>query len=99
MDDAGWNREVVERAAESASARSSESEQPWRVTVSGVVVDLQRADAGREIDDAGGFFALEPLQQRLDAEAQIEVENRLAVFDEQVAVAGCAADDVLAGRR
>ena len=66
-----------------------------------VVVNLQRADAGREVDDAGKLVALEPLHERVRAEAQREVEHERAVFDQQILVARAAVahfDPVLRGR-
>jgi hypothetical protein len=56
-----------------------------------VEVHLQRADAGRQIDDAG--LPCAPLQrahQRVHAEAQVDVEHQRAVLDQQVLVAGLA---------
>ena len=56
-----------------------------------VVVDLQRADAGREVDDAGQRARRSSQRhQRVHAEAQAQVEHQRAVFDQQVRVAGAA---------
>ena len=60
-------------------------------------MDLQRADAGRQIDDAGEGFGFDGLanglHQRVDAEAQAEVEHDGAVFDEEISIAGAPIDD------
>ena len=58
-----------------------------------VVVDVQRADAGREVDDAGQRVLLQVGHQGVDAEAQVQVEHQRAVLDEQVLVAVLAVGD------
>ncbi len=62
-----------------------------------VVVDLQRADAGREIEDAvqspGVDSALQMFHQRVHAEAQLEIEHERPVLDQQILVARLAIDD------
>ncbi len=52
-----------------------------------VVVDLQRADAGREVDDPGQGARLQRLHQGVGPEAQRQVERQRAVLDQQVVVA------------
>lgn len=54
---------------------------------------MQRADAGREVEDAKHGIGLQPRHQRVHTEAQVEVEHQRAIFDEQVLVAGAAVDD------
>ncbi len=83
-------REGIARSSRSgsdASARSISVEQLRARQHAGIVVDLQRANARGEIDDARRLLTLQPLEQRLHAKAKVEVEHRLAVFDEQIAVA------------
>ena len=60
-----------------------------------VVVDLQRADAGRQVDDAGEACRRlsTRLHQRVRAEAQREIEDDRPVLDQEIGVAGAAVDD------
>src|SRR5205807_1162770 len=57
-----------------------------------IVMNLEGADAGSEVDDAAWPLALEPGEKLLHVEAEVEIENRLAVFDQEIAVARSAAD-------
>ncbi|MOA26790.1 hypothetical protein D3C78_1476120 [compost metagenome] len=57
-----------------------------------LVVDLQGADAGRQVDHAGEFLGFQRLHQRMGAEAQDQVQLGLADFQQQVGVAGEAGD-------
>ena len=56
-----------------------------------VVVQLQRADAGREVEDAGqpagGLGGLQRLHQRMHPKAQRNVQHQLAQLHQQVTVA------------
>ena len=56
-------------------------------------MNVERADAGREVDDAGRRVLLQVRHQGVDAEPQVEVEDQRAVFDEHVGVAGPAVAD------
>jgi hypothetical protein len=57
-----------------------------------IEVELQRADAGDDIDHAGQCEAFEFGHQGLDANAQFDVEHDRAVFDENVAIPLLAID-------
>ncbi len=57
-----------------------------------IEMQLQRADAGDDVDDAGQRHALQFDHQRMDADAQFEIEDDRAVFDKDVAVALLAID-------
>ena len=58
-------------------------------------MDLQRADAGREVDDAGDRRLAQRVAQGLHAQAQFEIQFLLAEFDENVLIARAADDDIL----
>jgi hypothetical protein len=47
-----------------------------------LVMDLERANAGREVEEAGRVVFREPLHERVDAEAEIEIEDKRTVFNE-----------------
>ena len=54
-------------------------------------MDLQRADAGRLIDDAGeplgGDGLFNRLHQRMHAEAQRDIEHDGTIFDQEIGIA------------
>ena len=56
--------------------------------VLGPIVDLQAAHAGRELGDARYCSRDQPVEQRLHAKAQAEIEDVRPVLDQQIAVAG-----------
>ncbi len=87
------------RSGSSDSAISSSVEKLGPRQNPGVVMNLQRPDAGSQVDDPGNAFPLEPGEQFLDAEPEVEVEDRFAVFDQQVPVALGAAHSGRAGFR
>ena len=64
----------------------------------GVDVDLQRADAGGQVDDAAQAVVVDAvlhlLRQGVDPHPQAEVERHRPVLDEQVVVAGAAVGDL-----
>jgi hypothetical protein len=73
---------------------------PERVAVDDgrIEVDLQRSDAGSQIDDAGQMVLFDPFVDDVGFEAELEVEVMGTEFNEEVAVAGAAEDDaVVAG--
>ena len=53
-------------------------------------VDLERADAGRDVDHAIGLELRQRLVQQMHAQAIDEIEAMLAVFEQQVFVAAAA---------
>ena len=55
-----------------------------------VIVDLQRADAGVRSMMPGSFVPDEPLHESMNAKAQLEIENRRAILNEQIVLAGVA---------
>ena len=58
----------------------------------GVGVDLQRPDAGREVDDPGQALGRQRLLQRVHPHPQAQVEDGIAVLDDHVVVAVPAVD-------
>ena len=91
MHDARGQFQGVERRQAGLAARE-QIEQFAPRELPRVVVDLQRADAGREVDHAGHALLLQPCHQRVDAEAQFEVEHVWAELDEHVVIALRAED-------
>ena len=57
-----------------------------------VVVHLERADAGGQLQHAGDGALLQPQHQGMDPEAQVDVQDLGAVLDQQVLVAAGAID-------
>ena len=83
--------EVVERR-EPLLGVDQRLDQPCLRQHAAVVVQLERADARRDVDDAGQRHRRDLEHQRVDAQAQVEIEHDRAVLDEQVLVAlrgGC----------
>ena len=80
--------DVLGRRAASPRSRASRPSRRVRRQRRAVVVDLQRADAGGEVDDAGQLRCLATrLHQQMDAQPQRDIERHRAVFDQQVVVA------------
>ena len=57
-------------------------------------MNLQRAYAGCQIDDAGNFLRRQRIAQRLHAQPQFEIQHHLAEFDEYVFIARAADGDI-----
>ncbi|MNI74883.1 hypothetical protein D3C73_1309960 [compost metagenome] len=57
-----------------------------------VVAQLQRAHAGRQFFQAAQWLGLEHFHQQMHAQAQGQVQHVVAVFHEDVGVAGLAID-------
>lgn len=53
-------------------------------------MDLQGADARRQLENARYLAGLEPIHQGVGAEAEREVQDRRTVFHQQVAITGAA---------
>jgi hypothetical protein len=60
---------------------------------SGIEVDLQRTDAGGEVDDARKAVVFDPFVDDVRLEAEFEIEVMGAEFDEEISVAGAAEHD------
>ncbi len=58
-----------------------------------VIVHLQAAHTGGQFQDAGHRLVLEIFHQRVHAQAQRQIQNVVAVLDENVFVAGLAIGD------
>ncbi len=86
VDDARGDHDVVE-IGDAALDGIQRGEQGLAGEEAAVVVDVEGADAGGDIDDAGEAFGAQAGFQGVDAEAQVEVEDVGAVFDEEVLVA------------
>ncbi len=56
-------------------------------------MNLKGANAGCQIEDTGKVLFFQARHQDMDTEAQFEVEDEIAIFDEQVLVAGATRDD------
>ncbi len=65
---------------------------------SGIEVDLQRTDAGGEIDDARKAVLSDPFVDTVGLEAEFEVEVMWAEFDEEISVASAAEHDGVVAR-
>ncbi len=96
VDDARGHLHVVHRRELGLGAQEN-LEQALGGEEALVEVDLDGADAGREIEDAVEAMAFEPGLQRVGAHAQGDVEVGVAVFDEDVGVTLAAIND--GGRR
>jgi len=91
VHDARGNRDVVEIGdAPFAGVQRRQEGIPAQAVA--IVVDLERADAGCDVHDAGKILGAQRGLERVDAEAQVQVEDVRTIFDQQVAVAGGAAD-------
>ena len=55
-------------------------------------MDLQRADARRQVENAIQASCLEPAHQARARASAVQIEHRLAVFDEQVRIPGAPID-------
>jgi hypothetical protein len=93
--DARRDREVLD-LGQGLLGVAQHAEQPCQRQLPAFVVHLQRADTGRQFDDAGRFRLLEPRHQRMHPQPQLEIEDRRPVFDQQIFVAGPPIDH---GRR
>ena len=89
----------IARVADLALGLLDQREEFRAAHAAAVVVDLQGANAGGEIDDAGNGAAFQPGHPGMDAEAQIEIEQERPALDEEIAVARRAADDSRRARR
>ena len=57
-------------------------------------MNLQRPDAGRQIDEAVGSARLKRRHQRVNAEAQCKIENNGTVLDQKIGIPSAAVDDI-----
>ncbi len=55
-------------------------------------MQLERADARHDVNDAGQRFGFQHRHQRMDADAEFQIEHNGPVFDEDIAVALLAID-------
>ena len=65
----------------------------------GIVMDLKRANSGRDVDDARRLFAIKPGEQFVDTKSEIEIEHGFAVLDEKIAITGSPAKTTLGEMR
>ena len=72
--------------------RRQHLQQPLGRQLARVVVDLQRADAGGEIDDPGQRAGLQRLHQGMGPQAQAQIQRQRAVLHQQVVVAVAPVD-------
>ena len=86
MDDARGDLEVVE-TAQPVLGRGERLNQHRLLQPPAVVMHLQRPDAGCHVDDAGQVETPDLEHQRVNTQAQFDVEDDGAIFDQQVAVA------------
>ncbi len=92
MNDAGLHLHLVDRGKPCLDF-AQQGQQAAERKMLRVVMDLQRADTRRKIDQPSKFPILDRQHQRVDAESQFEVEDERAVFDEEIAVALSPVDD------
>ena len=86
MHDAAGDDDVLGRR-ETGLNLLQKPQQPEAGQSGAVVMDLQRADAGRQVDDAGEARRDHRFHQQMHAEPQRNVEAHRAIFDEQIVVA------------
>ncbi len=93
MDDAGGNLRVID-VAQFPFGLPQERQQLRQRQLERVVMHLQGADAGGEIEHAGQGAGAQPLVQYLNPKAQSDIQHRRTVLDQQTGVAGQAVDHV-----
>ncbi len=94
MHDAARHRDgSPDPAGSSSSLGQARRAAAARVSAAAVVVDLQRADAGRQVDRGRAACArVQGLGSRWTRSRSADVEHHRAVFDQQVVVALAAID-------
>ena len=78
----------IGRGTHSAPLGGDQRQQIGQGQLFGLIVDLQRADAGRQVDHAMQRAGLEGLHQGMAAKAQHQVQFGGADFQQQVRIAG-----------
>ena len=92
MNDPGGNLDVIDgRQFAFRPEENLHQSLEWQEAC--IEVNLQRANARCEIDDAENRVTFEPGLQRVHAHAESDVEDQIAVLDEQICVAGAPIDD------
>ena len=74
--------------ASSHASKTGDQLLSWKVC--GVVMDLQRTDAGRDVDDASKVLLAQHAFKLMHTEPQVEIEDIGPDFDEQIPIARCA---------
>jgi hypothetical protein len=92
VNNARGNHNVVE-VGDAALDGIQGGEQVLAGQAAAVVVDVEGADPGGDIDDAGEVFCAKAGFQGVNAKAEVQVEDVGAVFDEEVLVAVGATDE------
>ena len=59
-----------------------------------VIVNLQRTDAGRDVDDAAQVLMSKHPLELMNTKTEVEIENIAANLDEQITIAGGPIDCV-----
>ena len=84
MDDARFDRDVIQVG--DAALAGIEGIDQFLAMKARIVVNVQGAYARGDIDDSAQIRGTHLLLERMDAEPQVEIENVVAVFHQQVAV-------------
>ncbi len=92
MDHARRDREIVQ-PRQPVLGGGEHIQQPVLREDPRIVVDLQRADARGDVDDAGQGQGLQLQHQGMDPEAQLQVQDDGSVFDQQPPIALAAIED------
>jgi len=89
MHDARRHHDGVDRR-HVLEQRVDGTDQAARRQLAMVEMDLQRSDAGRQVDHARQRRLLDGLHQRVHLETQVNVQHQVAKLGQQIVIAGAA---------
>jgi hypothetical protein len=92
VHDAALDADVV-AGGQLVVERADEVEGPLDRQPLAVHVDLERANARRDVHHPRDLLGQQPFHQQVDPDPQAQIEDRLAVLDQQVAVAAAPVRD------
>lgn len=92
MHDAARHRDLLGRRQRRLDLGKQPEQAPAR-QLRAIIMDLQRADAGGEVDDAGKAGLHDRLHQQVHPQPQRDIERHRPIFDEQIVVALAAIND------
>src|SRR5215467_3292255 len=92
MDDAGRDKHIIQ-VGNIALAGFNGFQKKLAVQVARIIVNVQRANARSNVHNSAETGPAQSLFERVDTEAEIEVEHVRAKFDQQAAIAIGAASD------
>ncbi len=96
MNDAARQFEFVE-IGQLRLAALNDAQQLFARQHTVVVMDLQRTNTRREVDDAGELLRFEPLHQCMRSQAKTEIEYGIAELNQQIFIAGSTTDRAFRG--